>query len=129
MTDRFIYSGEIFGKIRGAGQRSSRRVNVRKEFMIAIVILTVLFLAAVCFLLSECMNTKAASAVHSYKYYTTIQVQKGDTLWKIAKTYITDDYTDLNAYINEVREINQLTNDQIRYGQYITIPYYSDEYY
>lgn len=129
MTGRFIYFAEIFRKTGGADKRSRRLATLPKEFMIAIVLLSVLFLIAFNIPFSERMNTKAASAAHPYKYYTVIQVQKGDTLWKIAKTYITDDYTDLNAYITEVREINRLSNDQIRYGQYITIPYYSDEYY
>ena len=128
MTGGFLYLGKLFVRIGAADKKSGTPTKIQKKFLICFIILAVFFLIAFRIFLSERMNTKAAEA-HSYKYYTTIQVEKGDSLWKIARTYITDDYTDLNAYIREVREINRLTDDQIRYGQYITIPYYSDQYY
>jgi len=68
-----------------------------------------------------------ASVEHqNFKYYTSIQIKNGDTLWSIAKKYITDDYNNIQEYIDEVKSINQLGPDDIHSGQYLTIPYYSN---
>lgn len=61
-----------------------------------------------------------------YKYYTDIRVGRGDTLWGIAQQYMTDEYKNPAAFIREIKEINNI-GSEIQYGQYLTIPYYSDE--
>ena len=63
-----------------------------------------------------------------YKYYTTVYITRNMTLWDIAEEYISEEYSDKRAYIDEVMEINQLTNDKLSYGSTICVPYYSDEY-
>ena len=37
------------------------------------------------------------------KYYKSIQIHSGDTLWNIAEEYITEDYESVNDYITEVK--------------------------
>ena len=64
----------------------------------------------------------------SYKYYTSIQIEKGDTLWSIADTYMTSEYDSIQDYIREIKELNHLGPDDIHAGQYLTIPYYSGEF-
>ncbi|HIT90594.1 MAG TPA: LysM peptidoglycan-binding domain-containing protein [Candidatus Merdenecus merdavium] len=64
----------------------------------------------------------------SYKYYTSIQIADGDTLWDIAQNYITDEYPSVDSYIKEVRQINSMLDSTIQAGDYITVPYYSLEY-
>ena len=75
-------------------------------------------------------NTQADSEpkAPTYKYYTSIRVSSGDTLWDIAKEYRTEEYSDISSYIAEVREINHLSSNQITDGMYLCIPYYSEEY-
>lgn len=62
-----------------------------------------------------------------YKYYTSIQIQSGDTLWELANDYISAEYTSVNDYIKEVKQLNSLKNDNIHEGQYLTVPYYSNK--
>lgn len=100
----------------------------RQEFTIGLITLIAACIAILCFLLSGSVDTKAASAETSYKYYTCIRVERGDTLWNIAGEYMGDEYRSRNDYIREVQAINHLSGEDIKYGQYITIPYYSDEY-
>lgn len=64
----------------------------------------------------------------TYKYYTSIRVNSGDTLWEIAEKYRTEEYKDIPIYIEEVKEINHLTSSQITDGMYLCIPYYTTEY-
>lgn len=61
------------------------------------------------------------------KYYTTVQVDAGDSLWSIAGEYITPEYGDMEHYIKEIKRINGLHGDQILQGSYLSIPYYSSE--
>lgn len=73
------------------------------------------------------MSAKAKELPAGYKYYTSIVVEKGDTLWDIANHYITPGYSDISEYIGEVKSLNHLTGDEIHAGEYLTIPYYSDD--
>lgn len=63
-----------------------------------------------------------------YKYYTSIEVQPGDTLWSIADTYRNEDTEDKEAYIDELVTLNNLKDTTIHAGDYITVAYYSDEF-
>ncbi|MEE0418605.1 MAG: hypothetical protein UDG86_00995 [Lachnospiraceae bacterium] len=62
-----------------------------------------------------------------YKYYTDIKVDNGMTLTDIAEDYMTEGYGTPEEYINEVRQINSICEDEIYYGQKLMIPYYSAE--
>lgn len=73
------------------------------------------------------MSAKAKEIPSGYKYYTSIVVEKGDTLWDIANHYITPGYSDISEYIGEVKCLNHLAGDEIHAGEYLTIPYYSDD--
>lgn len=63
-----------------------------------------------------------------YKYYTSVSVKYGETLWSLAETYGKSQYESPEAYIKEVMYINHLKNDEIAAGQYLVIPYYSSEF-
>lgn len=60
------------------------------------------------------------------KTATSILIKEGDSLWSIAGRYITDEYSDRNEYIKEIKECNGLTSDIIHEDQYIIIPYYEE---
>lgn len=86
-------------------------------FIIAIVMFSIIFLRTT--------SAQAAPAEVTYKYYTSIQVEAGDTLWTIASEHISAEYDDLNEYITEVCSINHISKDEIHAGQYLVIPYYA----
>ena len=106
----------------------SRRRAVRKQRVAALMALIVMVVAIAGCMIFGATKAQAAPAETSYKYYTSIQVQKGDTLWDIACNYMTDEYENVNEYIAEICEINHLAESDIHSGQYLTIPYYSSEY-
>ncbi len=65
----------------------------------------------------------------SYKYYKSIEIEKGDTLWSIASEYMDEEhYKNKTEYIREVKQINSLGSDKIISGRHIIIPYYSYEF-
>lgn len=66
-----------------------------------------------------------AEKPETFKYYTEVRVDRGDTLWDIAMEYMTEEYRSVSEYIREVKEINNL-GVELQYGQFLTVPYYSD---
>lgn len=60
-----------------------------------------------------------------HKYYTSIQIEAGDTLWKIASIHITEEYSSIEEYISEIARLNNLENDNIHEDRFLMIPYYS----
>lgn len=64
-----------------------------------------------------------------YKYYTTVTVEKGDTLWDLALENYSEKYYDsVDDYIEEVKAINGLKSDTIHEGAKLVIVYFSSEY-
>lgn len=76
-------------------------------------------------------RTKAQSSNEEiqYKYYKSIVIEPGDTLWNLAEEYgVLEHYDSRQEYIEEVMRMNGLSDDQIITGQYIIIPYFSSEF-
>ena len=73
-------------------------------------------------------QTTDEKAQDTFKYYKTVTVESGDTLWDIAVENITSEYDSIDEYISEVSFINGLTSTQIRAGRSLTVPYYSAEF-
>lgn len=63
-----------------------------------------------------------------HKYYKSIEITSGDTLWQIAEEYMNDDYDSIYDYIHELKEINNLASNDIHAGQYLTVAYYDTEF-
>lgn len=55
-------------------------------------------------------------------YYKEYMVQNNDTLWSLAGEYKWDGCS-TKEYIELVKQINNLSNDVINYGEYIILPY------
>lgn len=97
--------------------KSFSRSSIRFIILLMVLIsFSILFLSAV----------KARATVgEQEKYYKSIEVADGVTLWNIAEEYCSSEYNDYNEYISEVKKLNHLGGDTIHSGQYIVIPYYS----
>lgn len=59
------------------------------------------------------------------KSVVSVKIEKGDTLWSIAKEYMSDEYKDIHTYIKEIKKSNGLSTDTIHEGCYIIVPYYT----
>lgn len=107
---------------------TKREAVVRRQK--SILALVVLALVVFGILLGTGMNALASSDkdIASYnKYYVSIRVESGDTLWTIADEYIDGFNIKKDDYINEVCEINEISKDDIHAGDYIVVPYYSQD--
>ena len=57
-------------------------------------------------------------------YYTSIQIEEGDSLWEIAGRYKQGGNLTTADYVEKLRRINSLQEDTIHAGQYLTVVYY-----
>lgn len=115
-------------ELRSYRRKIRRQREIRRNILLVVAATLVLMI----FVFSYHTLTSAASTNTgnvSYKYFTSIQVEEGDTLWSIAEEYGDElHYTSNKEYINEVKMMNKLRSDEIVSGQYLIIPYYSYEF-
>ncbi|MDD3184431.1 MAG: LysM peptidoglycan-binding domain-containing protein [Anaerostipes sp.] len=91
-----------------------------KLFLFGVVVM--LFIAGGLFIHG---NSVVGADSAKKKCFKSVQIQDGDTLWSIAKKHITDEYSTVNDYVEEVCEANHIGADDITEGMYIVIPYYA----
>lgn len=60
------------------------------------------------------------------RYYTNIEVQKGDSLWSIAEAYNKNSGMEIREYISEIRRMNHMVSDEIKAGDALMIVYFSE---
>ena len=60
------------------------------------------------------------------RYYKSILVQPGDSLWSIAQAYRTEEFPSIYAYIQEIYELNELQRETIWAGSYLMVICYKD---
>lgn len=88
-------------------------------FLLAVAVFSSIKLTKV-----DAMNGKEYA---KYKYYTSYQVQPGDTLTSIAQEHIKNSNVSTSDYIDEVMKNNKLSDDEITSGKKLIIAYYSYE--
>ena len=62
------------------------------------------------------------------KYFTSIMILPGDTLYSIAFRYYDSRFASVEDYVKEVAAINHLQNIDVIYaGEYLIVPYYNTQ--
>ncbi len=92
-----------------------------------IIVIIGIFIVSIMILSLSIISTKvtAEKFVTREKSVTSIKIEKGYSLWSIASQYITEEYDDMNTYIEEIMNSNGLTSEVIHEGNYIIVPYYT----
>ena len=71
------------------------------------------------------MASEEENQVVYERYYTDIEIEKGYTLWSIAKTYNKNSGMEIREYIREVKQMNRMVSDDIEAGESLTIVYFA----
>lgn len=101
--------------------------RVRSEYGNKLRLLLLALVISLLFSYGFSAEAEEERAVVYYKYYTSIRIEEGDTLWGLAHEYGNEDCQSLPSYIQEVKRVNHLTDDTIHAGRYLTVFYYSQE--
>ncbi len=104
-----------------------RRERINKMMPVLLAALAAFCMIFICAVSDRSIRTNASSG---FKYYTSLTVEDGETLWDIADDYVDyNHYKNKNSYITEVQSINHLDeNCSIDAGQILILPYYSSQY-
>jgi cell division protein YceG involved in septum cleavage len=103
----------------------TRRITDRRRIRWIAVVFVFIIMIFMIILATKRVTAKRDG--YRIKQVTSVQIKKGDTLWSIASRHMSDEYKDLNEYIEEIKRSNGLTSDNIQAGKYIIVPYYADD--
>lgn len=102
-----------------------RRVAELKRNIFIFSLSVILFAILAILLFSTKSVASDGSETTLYKYYKSVQIETGDTLYGLADEYLSDGYTSSQELINDIRYINNIDADSILIaGCYIIVPYY-----
>lgn len=108
--------------------KNRSKSNVISNEIVLKVILLGLSVMLLTFTISVLFFSKKANAEDysgkQFKYFHTVTIEEGDTIWSLAKE---SGYSNNSEFVKEVMEMNGLKSDKIIEGQWIVVPYYSDE--
>lgn len=104
-----------------------RKQIAKRRMILLLAALLVITLGSVVFgtIFSKAKNPTAD--ITQFKYYKSITIERGDSLWNIAEEYCNDSYEDTREYVVELKELNSLTSDTIHAGQHLLVAYYDTE--
>ena len=110
----------------------NNRIRRVRQLRRNIIMCLLTFMLVICFsVIFFSFKTKAQGNQEEilYKYYKSIMVSEGDSLWKYAQMYGDNQYYDsYEDYMQEVMNMNFLKDETITIGQYLVIPYYSNKF-
>lgn len=113
-------------------KRYARMLRLQRERRRKCLSALIALLAAVGMILicSVSYGSINSSANDGFKYYTSVTVEAGESLWVLAEEYVDGvHYDSRESYIAEVCSINHLADENaITAGQMLILPYYSQEY-
>lgn len=113
-------------------KRSNKSIKItpRQRQMIfrkAFTIVSVFIIGFVLAMIISGLNSRVKASDNYYKYYKSIEVHPGDTLYDYSIEY-GDHFESREKFIKEVCSINYINADDIKSGMNLIIPYYSTEY-
>ena len=95
--------------------RKNKRRYKMHALLSAVFLAGFLMAAAFCGMVVSATKTNASNPdTGGYtKMYKSIMVEQGDCLWDIADRYMSVGYDDKAEYIQEIQELNQMTDSEI----------------
>lgn len=112
--------------IKNSRMQKKKSKNNLMRFLLA----TAVVAAAVCLILVS--NKKVVSADESgkepqlNKYYKSITIEPGDTLWSIAEEYKSGAYKTTKDYVEELMDMNGVHSGRITSGQKLVVAYFAE---
>lgn len=77
-------------------------------------------------LLSVSAHAESEAETERNCYVTSIQIQKGESLWTIASRYAEGSGYSVQEYVEELKRMNGLRYEDIHSGEYLTVIYFAE---
>ena len=114
-----------FNNHMNTGKKRREFIMKRLSFTVITAVLIMIIALSVFSMTARAKSTKGAD---DYKYYTSHMIMPGESLWSIAEENADNvHYESVQDYIDEICFINGLNNSDLKIGDYILIPYFSNE--
>ena len=124
MFENFVKRSFIMKKSSRNKKNQGNKQVIRFFTALVIIVLTV---CVILFSNKKITNANENSeSVKLNKYYKTITIESGDSLWSIAKEYKTGSHKTTKEYLKELKSMNNLTSDQIISGQKLLVAYFAE---
>ena len=107
-------------KKRSDRRRRNRQMTV-KSLRMVIICSILIFAVSIGGIIVKASDD--SNRTRTYKYYTTVSVEDNDTLWSLESQY-NNGAEDRDTYINNIKQLNHMSNDTIIDGSYILLYYY-----
>lgn len=101
-----------------------RRVAMNRVKLILVSIFMITVLSIVCFNMNvKATDSKNADAV---KYYTSVVIMPGDTLWDIANEHMDyEHYSSVKSFMKDIAKANNIkVHTPLKSCEYLVVPYY-----
>ena len=123
----YSFDREYERSIRNRKRALQRKRQVRRQILMIIAGISLIVFFAFMHK-SVTTNASGLSAKTYCKYYESIMIEEGDTLWSYAGEYCDDlHYNNMFDYIEELCFINHIdSKDALLAGNYIIVPYYME---
>ena len=115
---------------RNRAKQKRAKVVARRKMILLLTTVLLITIGSIVFgsIFSSAQSSAEESGIQ-YKYYNSIEIKKGDSLWSIANEYCEDEYYDnTKDYVIELKEINNLKSEKIHYGQRLIVAYNDSEF-
>ncbi len=117
------YNDKISLKANESLARRAQKVQMEKRLIVVIGIIVISLGILLGSSISAFASAREKARIH--KYYTSIQLRQGDSLWELAGEYASTDQSE-QEFIDEVCEVNGISESNILHsGQYLVVQYYS----
>lgn len=126
----FSWRGSIMKKQEIKQRTDRRRVKEAAKKRMLVLLATILLITIGSIIFGNSFSAaRAESDEHEtlYRYYKSIELEYGDTLWELAEEYKLEG-SSTKDYVDELMEINNLTSDTIHSGQHLVVVYYDTEF-
>ena len=100
--------------------RRRRRQAAKRNMFILLCTVLMIVIGSIIF---GSTFSDAKNDLSSEKLYKSIEIEKGDSLWAIAKEY-REPGCSVQEYIDEIISLNNLSSDKIHEGQHLIVSYY-----
>jgi len=110
-------------------KRNLKNKKKRKSTFSSGIASLLIIIACSCFFGSffSSAHDKQTGHTPKAKYYKSIEIEAGDSLWNIAEENMSEEYNSIYEYLDELVSINNIqvaSADSIQAGDYLTIVYY-----